>query len=295
MSGHATGPTGPAQGEHRMATGTGRLDGKVAVITGAASGIGEGTVRRFVSEGARVVISDIQADAGQALSGELGDATRFAHTDVTQEDDIAAAVDMAVAEFGQLDVMFNNAGIVGVVGPISTTDTGAWDNTVSILLRAVFLGTKHAARVMTPQNSGAIISTSSTAGVLGGLGPHAYTAAKHGVIGLTKSVANELAQYGIRVNAISPGNTVTAMTASVSGNHGDLDKTGDRIAGGSPLGYAGFPEDIANAALYLACDESRYVSGHTLVVDAGQTTSGMVANRFHNGDNRVFHEAGRVE
>jgi NAD(P)-dependent dehydrogenase (short-subunit alcohol dehydrogenase family) len=274
---------------------SGRLDGKTAVITGAASGIGAGTAERFVEEGARVVIADLQEADGQALADELGEGAVFIRTDVTSEADIAAAVDLAVSEFGRLDVMFNNAGIVGAVGPIAETPVEAWDNTVSILLRGVFLGIKHAARVMAPQGSGVIISTSSTAGILGGLGPHAYTAAKHGVIGLTKSVANELAPLGIRVNAISPGNTVTAMTAAVStGDHEDIEATTGRIAKMSPLGYAGFPEDIAAAAVFLASDEARYVSGHTLVVDAGQTTSGMVPNRFHGGATRQFHEAGRT-
>lgn len=274
---------------------TGRLDGRTAVITGAASGIGAGTARRFVAEGARVVVADLQVEAGEQLVGELGDVARFARCDVTEEDQIAAAVDMAVAEFGSLDVMFNNAGIVGVVGKISEMPVDAWDHTMSILLRGVFLGTKHAARVMTEQGSGVIINTSSTAGILGGLGPHVYTAAKHGVIGLTKSVANELAPLGIRVNAISPGNTVTAMTAAVTtGDADDLEKTNERIASGSPLGYAGTPDDIAAAALYLASDDARYVSGHTLVVDAGQTTAGMTPQRFNLGESRQFHEAGRV-
>ncbi len=274
---------------------TGRLDGKVAVITGAASGIGAGTARRFVAEGAMVVVADMQVDAGMALVDELGDHARFASTDVTKESDVAAAVDLAVAEFGRLDVMFNNAGIVGAVGRISEMSAEAWDNTIAILLRGVFLGTKHAARVMRPQQSGVIISTSSTAGILGGLGPHAYTAAKHGVIGLTKSVANELAPDGIRVNAISPGNTVTAMTAAVTtGDASDVEGTSERIASMSPLGYAGFPEDIAAAALFLASDEARYISGHTLVVDAGQTTAGMTPNRFNIGSSRQFHEAGRT-
>jgi NAD(P)-dependent dehydrogenase (short-subunit alcohol dehydrogenase family) len=148
---------------------------------------------------------------------------------------------------------------------------------------------------MQPQGSGVIINTSSTAGILGGLGPHAYTTAKHGVIGLTKSVANELAPDGIRVNAISPGNTVTAMTASVTtGDATNTAATEEKIASGSPLGYAGLPDDIAAAALYLASDDGRYVSGHTLVVDAGQTTAGMVPGRFNTGSTRQFHEAGRV-
>jgi len=274
---------------------TGRLEGKTAVITGAASGIGAGTARLFVDEGARVVVADMQVDAGRALVAELGDSARFAEVNVLDEAQIAAVVDLAVSEFGQLDIMFNNAGIVGAVGRISEMPVEAWDNTIAILLRGVFLGVKHAARVMLPQNSGVIINTASTAGVLGGLGPHAYTAAKHGVIGLTKSVANELAPNSIRVNAIAPGNTVTAMTASVtSGDPDDLDGTNTRIASMSPLGYAGVPHDIAAAALYLASDDARYVTGHTLVVDAGQTTAGMVPNRFNIGSSRQIHEAGRT-
>jgi len=193
--------------------------------------------------------------------------------------------------------MFNNAGVVGVVGPIGETSTAAWDETIDILLKGVFLGTKHAARVLVAQGSGGtIISTSSTAGVMGGLGPHCYTAAKHAVRGLTKSVANELAPHQIRVNAISPGNTATAMTATVrGGSPDDVDAAAERIASGSPLGYSGFPEDIANAALYLASDEAKYVSGHTLVVDAGQTTSGMSANPIHTGSSQILRHAGGRE
>ncbi|WP_419842742.1 glucose 1-dehydrogenase [Candidatus Poriferisodalis sp.] len=272
----------------------GRLDGKVAVITGGASGLGEGTVRRFVEEGARVVVADIQEAAARELVSSLGDATRFQRTDVTQEADVEAAVGAAVREFGRLDCMFNNAGIVGAVGSITQTSAEAWDESLSILLRGVFLGCKHAARVMIDQGSGAIISTSSVAGVVGGLGPHAYTAAKHGVIGLTKSVANELAQHGVRANAIAPGSIVTAMTASViSGDHTDTDTAQQHISGGSPLGFGGMPIDIANAALYLASDEARYLSGHCLVVDAGFTAAGAVPNRFHRGDGSVIGEAGR--
>ncbi len=273
-----------------------RLEGKTAVVTGAASGIGAGTARRFIDEGARVVLADLQVDAGQALADELGDGALFVNCDVTSEADVAAAVDAAVTAWGRLDVMFNNAGIVGAVGPISQTSAEAWGRSIDILLHGVFHGVKHAARVMGPQGTGSIINTSSTAGILGGLGPHAYTAAKHAVIGLTKSVANELAQFSVRVNAISPGNTVTDMTAAVStGDATNYEKATEYIASGSPLGYAGFPEDIANAALFLACDESRYVSGHTLVVDAGQTASGMKPNRFHMGDTVVHGHAGNVD
>ncbi|MGD9998496.1 MAG: glucose 1-dehydrogenase [Ilumatobacteraceae bacterium] len=271
---------------------TGRLSGKVAVVTGGASGIGEATVRRFAAEGASVVVADLQRDLGAAVAADVGAAARFIATDVTREDDVAAAIDLAVSEFGTLDVMFNNAGIVGAVGSIAQTSVEAWDRTVAVLLRGVFLGMKHAARVMGPQGSGSIISTSSTAGIIGGLGPHCYTACKHGVIGLTKSVATELAGSGVRVNAISPGNTVTAMTSAViTGDHLATEATTKAIAATSPLGIAGLPDDIANAALYLASDEARYVTGHTLVVDAGQTTNGGSA-RFHQQRPALLREAG---
>jgi NAD(P)-dependent dehydrogenase (short-subunit alcohol dehydrogenase family) len=270
----------------------GRIEGRIAIVTGGASGIGEGTVRRFIAEGASVVIADLQRDRGEQLAAELGPATRFIATDVSLEADVAAAVDLAVSEFGRLDIMFNNAGIVGVIGPIADTPVDAWDRTVSILVRGVFLGMKHAARVMLPQQSGSIISTASIAGVTGGLGPHCYTACKHAVIGLTKSVASELGSSGIRVNAIAPGNTVTAMTAAVlAGDHQEIELTAQRIAATNPLGIAGFPDDIANAALYLASDEARYISGQTLVIDGGQTTNGG-GGRFHQSKTSLVREAG---
>jgi len=272
-----------------------RLGGKVAIVTGGANGIGEGTVRRFVEEGASVVIADLQREPGEALASDLGGASRFVRTDVTREEEISSAVDLAVREFGRLDVMFNNAGIVGAVGRISETPVDSWDKTVAVLMRGVFLGMKHAARVMLPQGSGSIISTSSTAGIMGGLGPHCYTACKHAVIGLTRSVASELGRSGIRVNAISPGSTVTAMTSAViTGDHTATDAAEHHIAASSHLGIAGYPEDIANAALYLASDEARYVTGHTLVVDAGQTTNGG-SSRFHDQASALLREAGGRE
>ena len=271
---------------------TGRIEGKVGVITGGASGIGEGTARRFVAEGALIIIADLQRDRGEQLAAELGAAARFITTDVTSEADISAAVDLAVSEFGRLDIMFNNAGIVGVIGPIADTPLDAWERTVAILLRGVFLGMKHASRVMVPQRSGSIISTSSIAGVTGGLGPHCYTACKHAVIGLTRSVASELATSGIRVNAVAPGNTVTAMTSAVmTGDHNATEVTSKQIAANNPLGIAGFPEDIANAALYLASEEARYISGQTIVVDGGQTTNGG-SSRFHQSKTALVREAG---
>ena len=172
-------------------------------------------------------------------------------------------------------------------------NSDAWHTTVAVLLNGVYYGMKHAARVMIPKKSGVILSIASTAGVQGGLGPHCYTACKHGVVGLTKSVASELGKYQIRVNAVAPGNTVTDMTAAViTGDNEAYDQTAEGIAQGSPLGYAGFPSDIANGLMYLASDEAPYVSGHTLVIDAGQTTSGGGTD-FNDGEGGIYREAGR--
>jgi len=252
----------------------GRLDGRVALITGGASGLGEATVRLFAREGARVVIADLQDERGQRVAEELGAAALYQRTDVTREADIAAAVDRAVAELGRLDCMFNNAGVVGAVGPIDEIPVEDYDATMAINLRGVFLGMKHAARVMKPQRSGTILCSSSIAGVTGGLGPHVYATAKTALIGLTRNVAAELGCFGIRVNCIVPGNMATEMIAGIAGGDPDaVEPIRQGLAMVSPLpGRAGLPEDIAHAALFLASDEAGYVSGHTLVVDAGATT-----------------------
>ncbi|MDE0652305.1 MAG: SDR family oxidoreductase, partial [bacterium] len=188
---------------------TGRLDGKVAAITGSASGFGEAAARLFVAEGARVALGDIQVEAGRAIADDLGEAARFIECDVTSEDDVAALADLAVDNFGQLDVMFNNAGIVGARGPIDQIPAPEWEFTIDVLLHGVFYGMKHAARVMKPRHTGSIISMASTAGVIGGLGPHAYAAAKHAVVGLTKNAGAELCRFGIRVNCIAPHSMAT--------------------------------------------------------------------------------------
>jgi xanthoxin dehydrogenase len=251
-----------------------RLNGKVAVITGAASGIGAASARRFVKEGARVVLGDIQQEKGDALVAELGDAAIFTLCNVTREEDVAKLVDLAVDHFGSLDIMFNNAGIVGAVGPIDTTIAAEWSATLDILLNGVFYGMKHAARVMKPQGSGVIISMASTAGVMGGLGPHTYAAGKHAVVGLTKNVAAELCRFGIRVNAIAPASMATEMLASIlTGDPADINGAVDALAAASPLlDRAGTAEDVANAALWLASDEAGYTNGHILAIDAGMTT-----------------------
>jgi NAD(P)-dependent dehydrogenase (short-subunit alcohol dehydrogenase family) len=253
----------------------GRLEGKVAMITGGASGIGGATARAFVAEGAKVVIADIQDEPGVKLAEALGGGARYHHTDVRDEAQIAAAVDLGVSEFGRLDVVFANAGIVGTIGPIDELPIEEWDFTLSVNLRGVMLCMKHAARVMKPQGSGAILCTSSIAGVMGGLGPHAYTAAKAALVGLTRNVAAELIPQNIRVNCIAPGNMATEMISGLLFQ--DVNKMSEiesTLAAGSPIpGRPGLPEDIAKAAVYLASEDAGYVTGQTLVVDAGFTSA----------------------
>ena len=272
-----------------------RLEGKVAAITGAASGFGEATARLFIAEGCKVALGDIQEDAGRAVAASLGDAATFVRCDVTSEDDVANLVDTAVEAFGRLDIMYNNAGIVGAVGPIDTTPTAEWKATLDILLNGVFYGVKHAARVMKPQGSGSIVSMSSTAGILGGLGPHTYTVAKHGVVGLTKSAAAELCRYGIRVNCISPAGMATPMVANVTtGDPSAIEATKEALAAGSPLkDRPGLAEDVANATLWLASDESGYTSGHTLTTDAGMTTGSSVNPPAFADYQPMIREAGK--
>lgn len=260
----------------------GRLAGKSVVVTGGARGIGEGMVRRFVAEGARCVIADIDTDAGERLASELGDAVVFMRTDVTSEDDIVAAISACVSRFGALDVMVNNAGVVGVTGSIASTPLADWERTIAILQTSVFLGTKHAFEVMKTQRSGSIINTSSTAGVQGGLGAHAYTTAKHGVIGLTKSVAVEAAPYRVRVNALCPGATLSSLTAGVvTGDPDNLDGAYERLSSKYAGGRAPKPEDMANAALFMASDESEFMNGAVLVIDAGKETLSDRAAKFY--------------
>lgn len=252
----------------------GRLDGKVAVITGGASGIGEATVRLFTEEGACVLIADIQDEKGWRLGDELGESTEYLHADVSREVDVKAAVGRAIDRFGRLDCMFNNAGIAGPTGPIEKVTVEGFDEAVGVLLRGVFLGIKHAAPVMKRQGSGSIINTSSVAGIRTGYGNHVYSAAKAAVIQLTRSVAMELGESGVRVNCICPGFIATPLIGRARGlSQQEADKMVGEIEAAfenaQPIRRPGLPLDIARAALWLASDESSFVNGHSLVVDGG--------------------------
>ncbi len=253
-----------------------RLKDKVAVITGGASGIGEATVRKFVAEGARVIIADMQADKGEALAAELGDSARFIRTDVCIEDQVAAAIALASDTWGRLDCLFNNAGFGGVTGEIHETDVGEpYQRTVDAMLTGPILGMKHAAPIMKAQGTGSIVTTASVAGTGGGYGPHVYTAVKAAVINLSRSVAQELGPFGVRVNSVCPGFINTPIFLGQAGLQGDHSKALEGLqeiaAFAQPIGRAGMPEDIANAVCFLASDESSFITGQPIVVDGGLT------------------------
>jgi NAD(P)-dependent dehydrogenase (short-subunit alcohol dehydrogenase family) len=250
----------------------GQLSGKVAVVTGAASGMGKATSILFAREGAHVVLADLNAAGGEEavrLASEAGSRCVFQRTDVSSEPDVAALVARALAEFGGLDVMFNNAGIGGAIGPLEGIAVEDWDRTQAVCLRGVFLGIKHAAAPMRERGGGSIISTASIAGIGGYPSLHAYCAAKAGVVNLSRSASIELAADHIRVNAIAPGGVSTPILGG--GSNYNKEATDAALAKAQPLPIAGQPEDIAQAALFLASDASRFITGHTLVVDGGAT------------------------
>ena len=254
----------------------GRLEGKVALITGGCSGIGLGAVELFVAEGARVVAADVQDAKGAILEQRFPDTVRYAHCDVTDESEIAAATALAASAFGGLDILFNNAGHGGAIGGVEETDAKAWDDTFALLVRGPAIGMKHAVPLMKARGGGAIVNTASIAGLQAGFGPLAYSAAKAAVIQLTRVAAAELSPLKIRVNAICPGLIATSIFGASFGLPREV---ADQMAAQieevapkfQPVPRAGLPNDIAEAALYLASDASAFVSGTHLVVDGGLT------------------------
>lgn len=247
-----------------------RLEDRVAIITGAGSGIGAASARRFVEEGAKVLIADMQDDKGQAVADELGDAAAFLHVDVSKEQHVEAAVSEAMSKWGRLDIIFNNAGFGGALGSIETTSVDDFDITFDVLVKGVFLGIKHAIPAMRESGGGSIINTASVAGLQTGYSPHLYSVAKAAVIHLTKSVALEVGKDNIRCNCICPGIIATPLAAGhPATTEEQLAKLKKGLGKTQVLGRIGDPVDIANAALYLASDESSFVTGHAQVVDGG--------------------------
>ena len=251
-----------------------RLNGKVAIITGAADGIGEASARLFVQEGARVLIADIDDEKGRTVARELGRNALYLHSDVTREADIKAAIDLAVRDFGRIDCMYNNAGGAGMFAPIQDIPVDAFDQTIALLLRAAFIGIKYAAPIMKAQGSGSIINMASVAGLRTGDSDHSYAAAKAGIIQLTRTAAMELGESNIRVNCISPGFVITGAFQKAAGMTREayarrIPRVKEHFATFQPIRRACLPEDIAMAALWLASDDSSFVNGANLVVDGG--------------------------
>ncbi|MEX0781348.1 MAG: glucose 1-dehydrogenase [Dehalococcoidia bacterium] len=251
----------------------GRLDGKVAVITGGASGMGEATAKLFVREGARVVIGDLQRDKGEALAASIGPECKFVACDVSASEDVAGMIGTAVTAWGRLDVTYNNAGIGGGEGSIVDCTEEVWQRVIDVDLKGVWLGMKHSIPHMLASGGGSIISTASIAAVLGFPGLAAYGAAKAGVTELTRVAAVEYAAQGIRANCILPGGILTPIIYNNPSLATPMDPELLRpgMARMQPIQRAGLPEDIANAALWLASDESSFVTGQSIVVDGGYT------------------------
>ncbi|CAI0391631.1 unnamed protein product [Linum tenue] len=254
-----------------------KLEGKVAIITGGASGIGESTARLFVHHGAKVLIADVQDKLGQSLAMDLGPPkiVSFVHCNVTSDSDLENAVDTAVSRYDQLDIMYNNAGIGGNLDTtILNSDNADFKKVLEINLFGSFLGAKHAARVMIPARKGCILFTGSVAASISGDLSYAYKASKHAILGLNNNLTVELGKYGIRVNTISPYGVATPMTISPYGVATPMVTSGMQMeefmsAAGNLRGAILEPEDVARAALYLASDDAKYVSGLNLIVDGG--------------------------
>lgn len=258
----------------------GRLDGKVAVIFGATSGIGRRTAELFVEEGARVVASGRRAAEGEALAAALGENAVFAAADVADEEQVAAAIGAAADRFGRLDCVFNNAGIPGAQVGVEGLAPEQVNAELAVLLNGVLWGMKHAAPIMRAQGSGSIINTGSIAGQRAGYGVSlVYSVAKAAVIHATRCAAMELAERKVRVNSISPGAIATGIFGKAFGlDDARADRAAEaleaRFAQAQPAPIAGLPDDIARAALYLASDDSRFVTAADILVDGG-----MIAGR----------------
>ena len=245
------------------------LEGKVAVVTGGGSGIGRSTALAFSAEGTRVVVADIAVEEGKEtvrLIKDNGCQARFIRTDVTRADEVEKMVDEAVENYGRLDFAFNNAGIEGDLDSVIRYTEDNWDKVVNINLKGVWLCMKYEIPKMLKQGGGAIVNTSSTAG-LTGIGPNpAYVASKHGVVGLTKAAALTYAKRGIRVNAVCPGAIDTPLVKQLIDTHPDM-KTS--VIGMQPMARLGSPEEVAQAVIWLCSDAASFITGHPLSVDGG--------------------------
>jgi NAD(P)-dependent dehydrogenase (short-subunit alcohol dehydrogenase family) len=267
----------------------GALDGKVAIVTGGSSGIGERIVELFVEQGAKVVVAARRQEEGAALEKRLG--VRFIRADVSNESEVKTMVDQTVKWFGRVDCLVNNAGVPSPMVSITEIDVPTIDQLLAVNVRGVLLGIKHVAPVMLAQNAGSIINIGSIAGLRGGVSGHIYSATKAAVQSITRSAGAELGEKGIRVNTISPGAIVTGIFAKNAGVEASkADRLTDVIKGAfatlQPIPRAGMPEDIAQAAVFLAGDGSSFINGQDIVVDGGMTsvTRGWSASATARGE-----------
>lgn len=252
---------------------------RVTLVTGGASGIGLATVRRLVADGGKVVLADYNADTGAVAAEPFGDGVRFVRADVAQEADVEAAVAVAVEEFGRLDCVVNNAGVGGAFGRITDIDVDEWDYTFAVLVRGVFLGTKHGARAMrSAGRGGSIVNIGSVAGSSAGAGPQAYSAAKAAVINFGRVAAAELGPDRIRVNTVSPGLIVTPLVGAGEATAAAV------MAQAQPWPDLGRPEDVAEVIAFLASDAARFVTGEEVTVDGGLTAAGPRMHAAYGGD-----------
>ncbi len=280
-----------------------RLKDKVAVITGAASGIGLGTVELFVAEGAKVIAADIQEDKGKELERRFNGQVKFVRCDVTLETDIQNTMQAAVDTYGGLDVLFNNAGAGGSINTIEDMTGEAWDRSMSLLLRSVALGIRYAVPHMKKRGGGSIINTASVAALQAGMGPIAYSVAKAGVIHLSTVSAAQLGRSRIRVNAICPGLILTDIFTTGARAMGAPDAMIDQIKSSmtqmapdaQPIPKGGVPDDIAQACLFFASDESRFVTGTHIVVDGGMTTGPRHAWDPEEQQRRMAERQARID
>lgn len=248
------------------------MEGKVALITGAASGIGEEAVRLFAENGAFVVAADVQDDLGHLVVASIGShRATYRHCDVRDEQEVEETVNFTLEKYGKLDILFSNAGIMGPLTSILELDIQGFDNTMATNVRGVAATIKHAARAMVAKNiRGSIICTTSVASLLAGTGPHAYTVSKHALVGLVRTACSELGVHGIRVNCISPFGVATPLSCKAY-NLEPSEVEANSCALANLKGIVLKAKHVAEAALFLASDESAYISGHNLAVDGGFT------------------------
>eukprot|EP01018_Ginkgo_biloba_P009319 Gb_19302 [translate_table: standard] len=249
-----------------------RLEGRVAIITGAATGIGESSARLFAANGAKVILADVQDEPGKSVAASIGPAATYMHCDVTREDDVRKVVEKAVEMYGRLDVMYSNAGRLGKQSSIMEMDMDEFDHVMATNVRGAGAAIKHAARAMLAAKiKGSIICTASVSATVAGTTPHPYSVSKHAIVGLVKTAASELGKHGIRVNCVSPFGVATPMLVSAweETKLDPLNIEADCSALSNLQGVVLKARDVANAVLFLASDDAAFISGHNLAVDGG--------------------------